>query len=585
MRGQAEQGGSSTIHDLIARGDVRPVYQPLVDLATGDVVGFEALARGPEGSDLERPDQLFAAAREAGVVGELDWVCKTAAVRGAVEAKLRPPLALFINSEPDAAGALMSPEFAESWASAKHNFLRLIFEITERAITGAPADLLRSIDYVRSLGWGVALDDVGADPHSLALLPYIRPDVIKLDKSVVQNPLDRDLGELILAVHAEAERSGALILAEGIETEEHLEVAKRIGAEFGQGWLFARPGPLPETTPKRSEISVTSNHTAFDALKTPFDILKNRARVRTVGERELWSTSRLLEARAQALPYSPVVLAAFQSAARLTSRTKMAYERLAESCPFVVALGEGMSAEPVPGVRGVALESDDPLAREWIVSVVSPYSAIMLCARERDDADDNGRMFDVVVTFKRDLVVEASTALLARIIRPRANELANRGRVEFATAMAEALASSEDAKATARPLLEVMAALTGLESTFLSKVTDDDYEILVSENRGDLDVREGANLPWTEAICKTALAEGRQAYDDVQAEMPNMPAASAEMGFRTFVTCPVVIKDGKIVGTLCGASTLPGGISEDALNVVRSFARLLGERLGSEVSV
>lgn len=581
---RVEEGHPRTIHELVERGSVRPVYQPLVELSSGRVVGFEALARGPQGSDFERPDQLFGAAREAGVVGELDWVCKTAAVRGAVETKLRPPLALFINSEPDVAGALMSPEFAESWAAAKLSFLRLVFEITERAITTAPADLLRSIDYLRSLGWGVALDDVGADPQSLALLPYIRPDVIKLDMRVVQKPLDRELGELILAVNAEVERSGALVLAEGIETEEHLRVAKMVGAQLGQGWLFGRPGPLPDVAPEPGvEVRVSPRRPAADVLASPFDILKDRARTRIVGERELVGVSRLLEARAEAIPYSPVVLADFQSAARLSNKTKVIYERLAKRSPFVVALGLEMEDEPVPGVRGVALRPEDPMTREWTVSIVSPYTAVMLCAREIDP-DQLGRRFEVVLTFQRESVIEASTAMLTRIMLPQGKELANAGRVEFATAMAEALASSEDAKATARPLLEAMAEVTGLESTFLSKITDDDYEVLVSENRGDLDVQEGATVPWTEAICKTALAEGRQSYADVQVEMQGVPAAASEMGFRTFVTCPVVIGDGKIVGTLCGASALPGGISEDALNVVRSFARLIGERLMRDAS-
>ncbi len=67
---------------------VRAVYQPVIELATGRTVGFEALARGPEGSELERPDRLFAAARAAGRLSELDWVCRAAALRGALDARL-----------------------------------------------------------------------------------------------------------------------------------------------------------------------------------------------------------------------------------------------------------------------------------------------------------------------------------------------------------------------------------------------------------------------------------------------------------------------------------------------------------------
>jgi EAL domain-containing protein (putative c-di-GMP-specific phosphodiesterase class I) len=74
---------------ILAQGLVRSVYQPIVDLDTGEVVAYEALARGPEGSPLERPDRLFAAAREAGRVSDLDWACRAAALRGALDARLK----------------------------------------------------------------------------------------------------------------------------------------------------------------------------------------------------------------------------------------------------------------------------------------------------------------------------------------------------------------------------------------------------------------------------------------------------------------------------------------------------------------
>jgi hypothetical protein len=78
---------------ILDHGLVRAVYQPIVELDTGALVGFEALARGPEDSALQRPDMLFAAAREAGLVAELEWACRAAAVAGALQGGLRPPCA------------------------------------------------------------------------------------------------------------------------------------------------------------------------------------------------------------------------------------------------------------------------------------------------------------------------------------------------------------------------------------------------------------------------------------------------------------------------------------------------------------
>jgi EAL domain-containing protein (putative c-di-GMP-specific phosphodiesterase class I) len=120
-----------------------------------------------------------------------------------------------------------------------------VLEITERALTDRPAELCREVAQHRSAGRGIALDDIGADVHSLALLPLIEPDVIKLDLRLVQDRPSTDQAAIVSAVAAERERTGASILAEGIENDNHLAVARTLGATLGQGWLWGHPGPLP----------------------------------------------------------------------------------------------------------------------------------------------------------------------------------------------------------------------------------------------------------------------------------------------------------------------------------------------------
>src|SRR4029453_11490950 len=95
----------------------------------------------------------------------------------------------------------------------------------------------------------IAIDDVGADPRSLALMPFLEPDVIKLDMRLVQAQPSAEIARVTHAVSAEAERSGARVIAEGIETEAHAHRAAALGADLAQGWLFGRPGPLPEAIP------------------------------------------------------------------------------------------------------------------------------------------------------------------------------------------------------------------------------------------------------------------------------------------------------------------------------------------------
>lgn len=204
-----------TVEAVIRTGAVRTVFQPIVELANGAVVGYEALSRGPEGSALERPDVLFDAARRDGRVESLDWACRTTAMRTALEAGLSSPMSLFVNVEPDALGLTPPPEVAEIWDRAIAND-NVFLEITERALTDRPAELLHAVDKVRELGWGIALDDVGADVRSLALMPLLSPDIVKLDLRLIQQQPSLEIAEIVNAVSAYRERTGARVVAEGI---------------------------------------------------------------------------------------------------------------------------------------------------------------------------------------------------------------------------------------------------------------------------------------------------------------------------------------------------------------------------------
>ncbi len=238
---------SELMHVLEER-QIAPVFQPLVDLDTGRVVAYEALARGPRGGALESPAALFAVAREADMLSELDCVCRARAVRTAVAAGLPEGTGLFVNIEPDALAAPCPVDLAADLEPPPG--LQPFVEITERALTAQPAELLGEIARLRERGWGVALDDVGADTRSLALMPLLQPDVIKLDLRLVQEQPTTEVAEIVNGVLAERERSGATILAEGIENDAHLDTARALGAQLGQGWLLGRPGPLPESSPR-----------------------------------------------------------------------------------------------------------------------------------------------------------------------------------------------------------------------------------------------------------------------------------------------------------------------------------------------
>jgi EAL domain-containing protein (putative c-di-GMP-specific phosphodiesterase class I) len=97
------------------------------------------------------------------------------------------------------------------------------------------------LEHYRSLGWRVALDDVGAGWSSLSLLAAIRPEVVKLDKGLVQELPDDGVRTVVRAVIELAHSLGAVVVAQGVETERLAEQVAELGADLGQGWLFGRP--------------------------------------------------------------------------------------------------------------------------------------------------------------------------------------------------------------------------------------------------------------------------------------------------------------------------------------------------------
>jgi EAL domain-containing protein (putative c-di-GMP-specific phosphodiesterase class I) len=395
--------------ELLQRQNLQPAFQPIMDLATMKPVAVEALARWPR-LDVT-PDVAFQQARELGRMAELDSACRNAAVDDALRRGLPDHFALFVNLEP----STISAESARQLVARTRGQLTIVAEITERALTTRPAELLEAVHELREANCAIALDDVGAVPESLALLPLISPSVVKLDISLIQRWPDVQQGAILTAVSSYAERTGARILAEGVETEEHLEQALALGATLGQGWYFARPGPLEDfESPNEPLFTPQTVRTVPPSPCAGVDSSKAR-----VGKKGLLlAISRHLESQGLYLETPPVVVSAFQSADRFTPGTVKRYSRLAERCPLVAALGVGLAQEPAPGVRGMELSSDDPVRGEWVVAVVGTHYFGALIAKDLGDDDsltDRERRFSFVVTHDRETVLAAARSLLGRV--------------------------------------------------------------------------------------------------------------------------------------------------------------------------
>ncbi len=404
------------VAQIISGGRVRTLFQPIVDLGSSAVVGYEALSRGPSG-ELEFPDRLFAAAREADLLQELDELCLRNALATAGSAGIADPMTLFVNVEPESVSELFLERLIVS-AREADSCLQLVLEVTERALDARPAELLRIIRRLRRAGWRIALDDVGADDLSLAFMSLLQPDIVKLDMSLVQGRPTQSGAQIMNAVNAYADRTGCVILAEGIETQAHLEMALALGARLGQGWMFGRP---TRVVPQPAELRRLGFRAQVvpAAVYSPFEDLTTGLTVRRSTKQLLVQVSKTLEAEAALLGSTALVLSTFQEARNFSCGTVERYQELARKVGFVAVFGQGMGPEPADGVRGGDLHPHDPIVSEWDIAVLSPHFAAALLAHDLGDTGPDGsRIFEFIVTYDRKIVERVAETLLTRIRPP-----------------------------------------------------------------------------------------------------------------------------------------------------------------------
>jgi EAL domain-containing protein (putative c-di-GMP-specific phosphodiesterase class I) len=231
--------------DLVLAEDVTILYEPIVNLTTREVLGYEALVRGPWDTELHSPGALFQMAEETGLVFELDCLCRRTALRGAKG--LSPGKLLFLNCLPT---AIHDPSFREDALRNTLESLRLrpsdvVFEISERESIDNFAIFREARDTYADLGFKIALDDTGVAYGSLEAVMELSPDFIKVDLSLVRGiDTDPPRQELLRALHSVAGKLKAQIIAEGIETSDELATLQGLGIPYGQGFLFGRAAPL-----------------------------------------------------------------------------------------------------------------------------------------------------------------------------------------------------------------------------------------------------------------------------------------------------------------------------------------------------
>jgi EAL domain-containing protein (putative c-di-GMP-specific phosphodiesterase class I) len=224
---------------IIEEKNIRTLYQPIVTLTDREPVGYEALARGPQGTFFENPLNLFALASEANMSFELDTLCLNLAVERAapfISHKL-----LFLNVDP----FVINSDYLKNLEFLKSSTLtpsQICIEITERTFVTNFETLSTNLNKLKSMGVMVVIDDLGEGYSTLKAIVELKPKYIKADISLVRNINSDIVKQNMMQMIAElAKKIDCTIIAEGIETEEEFKTLVSLGIKFGQGYLFARP--------------------------------------------------------------------------------------------------------------------------------------------------------------------------------------------------------------------------------------------------------------------------------------------------------------------------------------------------------
>ena len=387
------------------------VFQPIVHLGSMATVGYEALVRGPAGSRFASAASLVEAAYRTGRVVEFDWAARASASRAAMAKGLSTDLLLFLNVEPL---ALDTPCPRDLWPDIERGFamFRVALEVTERSLDRDPRSLLDGIARQRPKVEALALDDVGSTTTTLAMLPLLSPDVIKLDISVTQGGTRRAAMKILDIAYEESERTGATILAEGVESTATAERARMFGASLGQGHHLGRPASLLRDVGECASLPAIATERVPD-VHTPFEVLGGRI-VGQATASSIHPLARQVTHGGVKLVEPALVIMLVPRPEVFTAADQRSMEQLAERGVITAVLGRGLPVEPATGARGA--NTDDPkLDGEWAVVALSPSSAGAMLARTVPDTADE---FEFGVTHDRRRVIAAARCLLRRLDPP-----------------------------------------------------------------------------------------------------------------------------------------------------------------------
>lgn len=291
---------------IISKGEIKTVFQPIVSLRDGSIFGYEALSRGPQGTPLHNPETLFKYAQNLNMLWELEQLCRTKALEAVLYSEKQ--FQLFMNVNPYIMQDFkfkqgFTKEYLKNYSIDPEN---LVFEITEKNAITNIFSFKKIVANYKEQNYKIAIDDAGAGYSGLNLISDVHPHFIKLDMNLIRD-IDKDATKqsLVRSMCEFAILSNTGIIAEGIETEKELVQLINIGVNYGQGFYIQKPSPLlspiqPDIIDRIHEANNKKNHIYGSRISdiyinnicTPLRTLNPNMRVEQV-DRELDKDSTL----------------------------------------------------------------------------------------------------------------------------------------------------------------------------------------------------------------------------------------------------------------------------------------------------
>ena len=239
--------------EIVQNREIWAAYQPIVAIPDGRTMGWEALARGPRGTDLESPAALFSRATRFGILEELERTCRRRAFLD--WPILRGPGRLFVNTVP---ATIRDPSFQGrgilDYLGPDLSPTSVTLEITERTVIENLSLYRESMHAFTDLGFSFAIDDVGAGYSGLETVAALRPAYLKIDIALVRDIHLKKISQQVVRAILDMSRGlGATVIAEGIQVKEEADALHDLGVGWGQGYYFSRPvdphAPRPAAGP------------------------------------------------------------------------------------------------------------------------------------------------------------------------------------------------------------------------------------------------------------------------------------------------------------------------------------------------